>query len=266
MLVAFVLWPSVASAEQITKQMCVDSHLKAQSQKLEGHLVESLQNLRTCANKACPAIVQRDCVQWLEEIQREVPTVIFDASDGTGPLKEVRVTQDGHVLAASIDGAALEIDPGTYDFVFEAADGRRRRIKVLIRQGDHNRSVAVDFSESHDQDDAWIVRVPPAARVSGGVALVATALGAALGASALISQANALDRCAPACDEGVSESIETRAAIADVAGGVALIAGVLTAVSVVRASRPGHTRSSARVAAVLGASHESAFFAVRREF
>ncbi len=59
LLVAFLLSSGFASAEEVTKQMCVDSHLKAQSQHLEGQLVDSLRSLRTCANQDCPDIVQR---------------------------------------------------------------------------------------------------------------------------------------------------------------------------------------------------------------
>ncbi len=265
-LVALMLASGSAAAEAVTTQTCVDSHVRAQAQRLEGRLVEASQSLRTCADEACPDVVQRDCVAWLEELQSEVPTVVFDASDRKGPLTEVTVTHQGRVIATSIDGAAVELDPGTYDFAFKAADGRRRTIRALIRQGDRNRPIAADFARRDGPDDAWVLRVPPSARLSGGIALVATATSATFGASALLRQAAALDDCAPDCDERSSSVVATHAAIADVAGGVALVSGVVTVVLVARASGRERPPPPARVAPVLGASPEAAFVAVRGIF
>lgn len=267
-LVALVLasGSAAAEAEAVTTQTCVDSHVRAQGHRLEGRLVESLQSLRTCANEACPDVVQRDCVAWLEELQGEVPTVVFDASDRKGPLTEVTVTHQDRVIATSVDGAAVELDPGTYDFAFETADGRRRTVRALIRQGDRNRTIAADFARRDGPDSAWVLRVPPSARLFGGITLVATAASAAFGASALLRQADALDDCAPACDERSSSVVATHAAIADVAGGVALVSGVVTVVLVARASGRERPPPPARVAPVLGASPASAFVAVRGVF
>jgi hypothetical protein len=111
-LAALLLASSSAAAETVTTQTCVDSHVRAQLQRREGRLVESSRSLRTCAQEACPDVVQRDCVAWLEELRDEVPTVVFDASDRKGPLTEVTVTHQGRVIATSIDGAAVELDPG----------------------------------------------------------------------------------------------------------------------------------------------------------
>ncbi|HOU89849.1 MAG TPA: hypothetical protein PLU22_02325 [Polyangiaceae bacterium] len=265
-LIALLLASGSAAAEAVSTQTCVDSHVRAQAQRLEGQLVAASQSLRTCAHEACPDVIQRDCVAWLEELQGEVPTVVFDASDRKGPLTEVTVTHEGRVIATSIDGAAVELDPGTYDFAFETADGRRRTIRALIRQGERNRVVAADFSRRDGPDGAWVLRVPPSAQLLGAVTLVATATSAAFGASALLRQADALDGCAPDCDEDSSELITTHAAIADVAGAVALVSGAVTVAVVARASGRERPRPPARVAPALGVSPASGFVAVRGSF
>lgn len=244
LLLAGLLSTGFAAAEGSTKQRCVESHVLAQSQRLEGRLVESQQSLQVCAHESCPEIVQRDCVRWLEESRSEVPTVVFEASERGRALRDVTVTQADRVLAESIDGTAVALDPGSYDFVFTTADGRRQTLEVLIRQGDHNRAIAVDFAAPETVDATWVLRVPPSARVSGGITLAATALSAGLGASALLGQANALGDCAPSCSERRSRGIATRAALADVSGGVALAAGVVTFVLVARAS--GRERAPTR--------------------
>jgi hypothetical protein len=242
-----VLAPGGASAEEVTKETCVDSHLQAQSRRLEGRFIEAEESLRTCANEACPEIVQRDCVQWLEEVQDQVPTVVFEAFDEDGAVRDVKVTHAGRVLAASLDGMAVELDPGTYDLVFELPDGRRRMRRVLVRQADRNRAIGVDFAEHEESGDDWVLRVPPAARVSGVATVVATGVAAGFGASALIRQSHAVQSCAPACREQVSRQIAARAAVADVAGGVAVVSGVVTIVLTARASGRGRTPRQERV-------------------
>ncbi len=249
---AFVcaLAPSPASAQETTKSMCVDSHLKAQSQRLEGRLVESQESLRTCANAACPEIVQRDCVRWLEELQGQVPTVIFAAHDGEGAVREVKVTHGGRVLATALDGIAIEIDPGTYEFLFEMSDGRRRSQRVLVRQGDRNRIIAADFAEHEEESNGWVLRVPPLAQVSGAVTVLAAGVAVGFGASAVVRQSHAVQSCAPTCTEQVSRQIATRAAVADVAGSVALVSGGVTVLLTARASGKRRTPKRERVTPV----------------
>ena len=241
---AAALLPSLASAEEVSKQACVDSHVKAQAQRLQGRLVEAQQSLLTCANEGCPEIVQKDCVKWLEELQGQLPTVIFEAFDEEGALRDVTVKHEGRVLASSLDGMAVQIDPGQYDLVFETPEGRTRSLRVLVRQGDRNRPLAVDFAEQQRQVDDWVLRVPRAARVSGAVTVVATGVALGFGASAVIRQSNAVKSCAPACDERVSRRIAARAAVADVAGGIAVVSGVVTTVFIARAS--GRERAALR--------------------
>jgi hypothetical protein len=263
---ALAVTARLAIAQEPSKQECVDRHLAAQSQRLDGELVASLASLRTCASASCPEIVQRDCVAWLEELASEVPTVVFEAHDGAGPLRNVRVTQDGRALAEVMDGRAVTLDPGAYQFLFEAADGRQRSVPVLIRQGDHDRTVSADFTPPPERDSAWLLRVPPGARALGGVALFATATGAVLGVSALAQQSSALESCAPDCDDRVGRSVTTRAAIADAAAGVAIVTGAITLVWVGRASTAERRPATARVRPVLRASSRSAGVALRGEF
>jgi len=58
-----------------------------------------------CSNPACPAVVKRDCDQWLTEMDASLPSVVVAARDATGrDLVDVRVTIDGTVLTQSWDG------------------------------------------------------------------------------------------------------------------------------------------------------------------
>ncbi len=267
-MASLLAWPASAAAQEVSKQACVEGHLRAQSQRIGGELVEAQENLRLCASKDCPEIVQRDCVKWLEELEGQVPTVIFEAFDEQGALRDVRVTRDGQVVAGRLDGTALEINPGTYDFVFQMSDGRRRIQRVLVREADRNRHIGADFTVTHDDEDpvaGWTWHVPPLAQALGGVTVAATAVAVGFGASALIRQSNAIESCAPECSASVSHRIATRAAVADLAAGVALGAGVTTIVLVARASRE-RPPAAGRVAPVVGVSSQFGFLGFRGAF
>ena len=64
-------------------QACVDQHTSSQELRMEGKLLESRDAMLECAAEACPALLQRDCVNWIEELRTEIPSITF------------RVTLDG---------------------------------------------------------------------------------------------------------------------------------------------------------------------------
>ena len=68
----------------------------------------------------------------MEELSKQIPTIIFGAKDGSGAdLSAVRVTMDGEVLAERLEGTALSIDPGEHTFTFESP-GQPPTTKTLV--------------------------------------------------------------------------------------------------------------------------------------
>jgi hypothetical protein len=116
--IAFASAPAMAD---VTKEQCIDANGKAQDLRRSGKLAAAGEQLRVCAAPSCPAMVRDDCTKRLDELDRAQPTIVFDAKDGAGnDVGQVRVTMDGAVLAAKLDGAALAVDPGEHTFTFEA--------------------------------------------------------------------------------------------------------------------------------------------------
>lgn len=263
LILMLLVSPRSASAQEVTKQQCVDSHVRAQQQRLSGELVGAKVSLQTCANKACPDVVQRDCFGWLEDIDGEVPTVVFEAADENGAFKNVVVRLEGKVIAKEMNGLAIALDPGSHDFVFESEDGRIRRLNVFLRQGDSNRVVSADFRRG----EPWLtLRVPPAAAVAGGISVVAASIAIGFGTSALIRQSKALDTCAPNCDEAKSNSIARSALIADISGAVAVVSGIVTLALVTHAGRERNTVKTATISPTLTTTGRSAFFGLTGAF
>ena len=56
------------------KSECVAAHADAQVLRKHEALTEARAKLALCAHKTCPALVQKDCTQWLAEVEagREV--------------------------------------------------------------------------------------------------------------------------------------------------------------------------------------------------
>lgn len=131
---------------------CAEAYEQAQVSRNAGQLQAAQQHLTTCVRDVCPDFVKVDCGQWLSEIKREVPSVIFSASDSSGEeLSDVRVVINGEIVSDALDGIAVEMDPGQHDVTFEY-DGKKLTKKLIVRQGEKNRVFRVEFVTTVDSD------------------------------------------------------------------------------------------------------------------
>jgi hypothetical protein len=111
---------SAPALAAVTKDQCIDANGQAQHLRTEGKLLEARAQLRTCSNPACPAIVRSDCTKRIDDLETALPTIAFEAKDGSGAdLVAVKVTVDGKPLADRLDGTPLPVDPGQHVFTFE---------------------------------------------------------------------------------------------------------------------------------------------------
>jgi hypothetical protein len=114
---ALTLAPGTALADE--KAICLDAVAKGQTFRDEHKLIEAREQFRVCARSQCPGVVQGDCVGFLDAVEKNLPSVVFAAKDGTGAdLTDVSVSADGQAVVARLDGAALPMNPGTHTFVF----------------------------------------------------------------------------------------------------------------------------------------------------
>jgi hypothetical protein len=96
--------------------------------------------LLVCAATSCPMAIRKECVRRLDEVNAQVPTIIFAARDASGAdLSAVKITMDGEVLAERLDGSALSIDPGEHTFRFEAAGQPAVQQTLVIHEADKER-------------------------------------------------------------------------------------------------------------------------------
>ncbi len=230
-LIAGVSAPGAASAQD--KSACVAAYEKAQIERQQGHLKSSREQASLCSRATCPAVLQRDCVGWLREIDAALPSVVIEAvaPDGRETL-DVHVTCDGVMLADRLDGRAIPMDPGEHSCRFDLADAKKTSAteKVVLHEGDQRKRWRVTFpparttvppppSTSHDERG---VRIPAVAWILGGIGLVVAGAGTVLELRGF-SKKDELDRCRPDCTQGLLD--EARASF--ILGDISLAIGVL---------------------------------------
>ena len=217
------------------------------------HLHAERAELLACAAAECPLEVRTECLRRIEEVNRAVPTLVFEARDPAGnDLSAVEVTMDGQVLTDRLDGVALSIDPGAHEFTFEVKGQPPVRKQFVIREGQkdrHERITLGRVKKNVMHGDASFgagQRGAPASdrRDSGalgaqkfwaigiaGLGIAGVAVGAVFGADALSKRDEAEKVCPDACADsrGVerwhdAKTTGNRATVAFAVGG-ALLAG-----------------------------------------
>jgi hypothetical protein len=133
-----------ASAQQ--RSECLAAHADAQMLRKQGQLLAAHERLMVCAQAGCPALVANDCATWMNEVEASLSSVVFAVSDEAGQdVVETRVLANDKVISERADGRAIQIDPGTYTFRFEAPPRAAVEETVSIRQGEKNRIVRIQF-------------------------------------------------------------------------------------------------------------------------
>ncbi|HEY1693813.1 MAG TPA: hypothetical protein VGG39_16715 [Polyangiaceae bacterium] len=201
--------------------------------------------LLVCAAATCPADIRKECLARVDDVNAQIPTVVFLAKDGAGAdLAAVRVTMDGETLAERLEGTALSIDPGEHTFTFETSGQPSVTKKIIVVEGQKDRRELVTFgvpAEAAATGSTTGPSVPPPetsegigtqkvlALVAGGVAVVGLGVGAAMGLVAMSKKSAAQSACPNDCatQDGVDKwssasSAGTLSTIGFIVGGVGL--------------------------------------------
>ncbi len=140
LLAALVLVGRAAAAGEPTKRECVDANSSAQDLRKDGKLRAAREKLVVCVSTSCPGPVREDCAQRLDELDKAMPTIVFEVKDnGGGDVSPVRVTMDGQPLTDKLGGTPMAVDPGGHRFLFEAGFLPSTEKTLVLREGDKNR-------------------------------------------------------------------------------------------------------------------------------
>jgi len=127
-------------------QSCLRAFDEAQAQRADGSLLEARRSLEVCSAKICPAAVADRCVEWLDGVEADLPTVVLSARASSGDaLSDVTVMEGDVVLATNLDGEPIAFDPGPHALVLHHPAGTTLTVEVIARSGEKNRLVEVQF-------------------------------------------------------------------------------------------------------------------------
>ena len=237
------LFPVTAAAQST---ICADSYEKAQEEKAAGHLKAALVHLKSCIDPTCPKFIRDDCVRWMDQTESALPSVVFAARREGEDLTDVEVFCDGEPLMKSLDGKAVSLDPGPHDFSFGVPGFSPIERKTLIREGEQNRIIAVEFGIAREgatlptaaasaditlsaepAQPKTVMRYLPYGLASLGALGVA---GFALFGIEGNSQKGDLERtCSPHCQSSQVDEVKTKYLLADTCLAVGLVSvGVAT--------------------------------------
>lgn len=220
------------------KSECLDAYEKAQRVRQESKLRESKKQLALCARDACPASIRKDCGRWLDEVEQALPSVVLRATDASGAdLRNVAVTMDGEVIASSLTGTSIPVDPGPHKFTFTPSGGSPITVDAVIAEGEKRRTVAMQIATKNvpeqpparrlDEDlgtkPATERPVPILTYVLGGVGIVSLG-GFGFFALRGSSTRSDLDSCKPFCAQDDIDSSKQNYVIGDVFLGVSIVA------------------------------------------
>ena len=216
---AALLTSAPALAETIPKQQCLDAHVQAQEVRQAGKLRLAREYLKMCAHPSCPALVKDDCVPWLAEVSKQIPSVTVELqAEGLDPTG-ARVLLDGEAI---LPGNTVEVDPGEHTIQIEAEGHEAFRRTLRVEEGKQERVIGA----LRRKEEA----PPPAEPRSRTVPLVLGGLGVVgLGAFAYLgitgkSQEEELKLCKPFCDPARVDAVSRRYLVANVALGVGVVA------------------------------------------
>lgn len=246
----FVALPAIAD----DKTECIAASEKAQQLRDEHKLTKAREALLACGRDVCPGPVRKDCAEQLADLEKKMPSVVIRAKDKAGnDAVAVKVSSDGVVLGESLDGRAIPLDPGVHTFRFEMAGADPIEQKVVIGEGEQNRTVMASFGGTPGETPGEKAGFPVAGVVVGGLGLIAGAVVAPIFWSMGLGEKSDLEgTCAPpkgtGCTDSQISSVRTKLVIGDVFLGVGIV-GVAVGAVLMLTHSSGHTAAATGAAA-----------------
>lgn len=200
-----------SSSSSPSKDECVDAHGRGQDLRDKGQLVRARQAFVTCAQNACPSVVQSDCARLNEEISHLLPTVTFGARDSSGAdLAVTSVYVDDVLMTTRLDdGRTYELDPGKH-IIRYAHDGHETTNRVVLNQGEKGRVLVATFpsatparvAASSTSSESFEPVIEPK---RSGIPLVFAGIGAAAAITGGVLTAVGLTKVPASCSMSTNE-------------------------------------------------------------
>jgi hypothetical protein len=245
--ITLVVLAALDGSARADSKACDDAFAEAPASVRAGHLLAGRQALLRCSADGCPGAMRPLCLDDLRSLELRIPSVVLIAKNADGhDLSDVRVSEGTHVLAAELDGRAIDLDPGRHMFHFERSGSDPVVVDVLLAEGEKTRAIVATFAAPPSasgapatpegtpvasralvgrESSATKRPVPWTVYAAAGVALAASAGWAYFGIEGL-SDRSALASCKGHCSSGPVQSASTDLDVADVFMAVSLVGWV----------------------------------------
>lgn len=199
---------------ETNKERCKASYEDGQRSKRDGDFAAAREALRTCTT-TCPAVLARDCDDWLRELEASKPTVRLSLRDSQGrPITDARVFVDDRWIAAVVPAEPIALDPGPHVFRFEKRGMGSTEVTATLKPSEEEHPIAALLESPPPPVVRAEDAAPPAPSHTPSFILGAAGL-AALGAAGTLAivghvqRADLRDTCAPKCDPSDVTTIRT---------------------------------------------------------
>jgi hypothetical protein len=224
--------------------------MDAQRQRRAKKLVEAKASMRECAMSECPTMVQQDCLQWIQSIDEQTPSVVFSIEADGNPVTTAKVRVDGKDADAS-EGTAIPLNPGSHTYEVTNPPFAPQSGSLNVLEGQRYRVFNVRFEtpkpaapQPRPLTKTETVRpVPTGTWVLLGLGVVGAGAFAGMGLAGQGQEAELKKVCSPNCTNHDTQSMRALYLGADISAGVG--AAALIAAGVVFLTRPSYERQVA---------------------
>lgn len=228
---------------------CVHYHMEAQQQRRAKKLIEAKASMRECAMSECPTMIQQDCLNWIQSIDEQTPSIVFSIEADGKPVTDAKVTIDNREADASA-GIAVPLNPGPHTYVVSKPPYEPQSGSLNILEGQRYRIFNVRFERQQPatpqpppglSGKTETVRpVPAGTWVLLGVGVLGAGAFASMGLMGKAQEEDLKDVCSPNCTDHDTLSMRSLYLGADIAAGVG--AAAFIAAGIVFLARPSYER------------------------
>jgi len=242
---------------------CVYYHLEAQRQRRDKKLIEAKSAMLQCAMSECPPMVQQDCLQWIQSIDEQTPSVVFSVEANGQPVTSAKITIDDRDLEGST-ATAVPLNPGPHTYLVSDPRFAPQSGTLNVLEGQRYRvfNVRLEPQKPTPEPVRPLVRtetvrpVPLGTWVLLGVGVVGAGAFTTMGLMGKSEENHLRDVCSPNCTDHDTRRMKSLYLGADIAAGVG--AAALISAGVVFLTRPSYERQLALSIAPLPGGFQTA--------
>ncbi len=182
----------------VDKQACFTAFDSSLELRKAGRLTAAHEQMKICADGDCPSITVSKCSEWLDELVKQIPTVVIVAKGvGGDDTTEVVVSIDGKKVADELDGRPIPLDPGAHTITLAHGEAEPITRQLVLAEGEQNRKLNADFSKPGGDEASTAPSTGPSPLIYVGFAVAGAGLvaGAITGGLSLAKASDLREAC-----------------------------------------------------------------------